>query len=72
MLIHFLNEVDIQLILQFKKGFGKYHPVFLKILKGRFFGTPCMSAIILEANKHKLCIKNNIILLQIFKCIKKI
>jgi hypothetical protein len=26
----FLNDMDIQLILEFKKGFGKYHPVCLK------------------------------------------
>ena len=35
MLISFLNDVDIQLILEFN-SFGKYHPVFPKILKGRF------------------------------------
>ena len=35
----FLNEVDTQLILEF----GKYHSVYvLKILKERFFGTPCV------------------------------
>ena len=31
----FLNEVDIQLILDFKNSFGKYHSVFPKnSLKG--------------------------------------
>ena len=30
MLISFLNDVDIQLILDFKNSFGKYHPVFPK------------------------------------------
>ena len=30
MLISFLNDVDIQLILEFKNSFGKYHPVFSK------------------------------------------
>ena len=35
----FLNDVDIQLILEFKDSFGKYCPVFLKIFKGRFWDT---------------------------------
>ena len=26
MLISFLNDADIQLILEFKNSFGKYHP----------------------------------------------
>ena len=39
----FLNDVDIQLILEFKNSFRKYHPVCPKILKGRFFGTPCIN-----------------------------
>ena len=30
MLISFLNDGDIQLILEFKKSFGKYYPVFPK------------------------------------------
>ena len=33
----YLNDVDIQLILEFKDIFGKYHPVFPKNPKG-FFG----------------------------------
>ena len=36
MLISFLNDEDIQLILEFKISFGKYHPIFPK--KGRFLG----------------------------------
>ena len=35
------SEVDIQLILEFKNSFVKYHPVFHEIVKG-FFGTPCI------------------------------
>ena len=34
---YFSNDVDIQLFLEFKYSFGKYHPVFPKILK-RFLG----------------------------------
>ena len=30
MLISVLNNVDIQLILELKNSFGKYHPVFPK------------------------------------------
>ena len=30
MIIYFLNEKDIQLILEFKTRCGKYHPVFPK------------------------------------------
>ena len=33
----FLNNVDIQLILEFKKVLKKIVQSFLKILKGRFF-----------------------------------
>jgi hypothetical protein len=32
-----LNDVDIQLILEFKKSFQKIVQSFLKILKGSFF-----------------------------------
>ena len=38
-LIAFLNVVDI-LILEVKKPFNKYHPIFLKIPWNIFFGTP--------------------------------
>ena len=31
MLISFINDVNIQLSLELKIRFGKYHPVFLKI-----------------------------------------
>jgi hypothetical protein len=37
MLISFLNDVDIKLILEFKKSFGKYHPVCLKNPKRMIF-----------------------------------
>ena len=40
MLIYFFNDVDIQLILEFKSIFSKYHPVFPKNPKGRFLGHP--------------------------------
>ena len=30
LLISYSNEEDIQLILEFTKSFGKYHPVFPK------------------------------------------
>ena len=36
----FLNDMDIQLILEFRKSFGKYQPVFPKNPK-KFFWTPC-------------------------------
>ena len=39
MLFSFLNNVDIQLILEFKNSFEKYHTVFLKNHKS-VFGTP--------------------------------
>ena len=39
--IPFLNEVDIQLILEFKFSFAKYHSVCPdKFLKGVFLGHP--------------------------------
>ena len=37
---YFLNYVDVQLIIEFNNSLGKFCPVFLKILKGRFFGHP--------------------------------
>ena len=41
MLIYFLNYVVIQLILEFKKSFGKYDPVSPKN-PFIFFGTCCI------------------------------
>ena len=39
----FFNDVEIQLILEFKISFEKYHQVLPKNLKGCFFGHPvCM------------------------------
>ena len=40
MLISFLNDVDIQLILEFKYSLGKYQTVFPKHPKRAFFGHP--------------------------------
>ena len=40
MLISFLNDVDIQLILEFKNSFGKYHPVFPENPERRFLEHP--------------------------------
>ena len=34
--MHFFNDVDIQLILEFKNNFGKYYLFFPQIQKGRF------------------------------------
>ena len=42
MLISFLNDVDIQLIVEFKKSFGEYHPVCPKNPERAVFGTPCI------------------------------
>ena len=45
MLFSFLNDVDIQLILEFENSFGKYLPVCPKNDKGRFFGHPVCNLI---------------------------
>ena len=34
-------KIYIKLILEFKNSFGKYHPVFLKILLKKNLGPPC-------------------------------
>ena len=39
--IFLTNDVDTQLILEFKNSFRKYHPVFSKNPYSAFFGTPC-------------------------------
>ena len=41
-LLYDLECVDIQLILEFKNSFGKYHPVFPKNPEREFSGTPCL------------------------------
>ena len=53
MLNSLLNDVDIQLILEFKKCFENIIQSFLKILRG-FLGTPC---ICIEDTQYVLILK---------------
>ena len=61
MLISFLNDVDIQLILEFKKVLENITQSFLKIFKIFFLGHPvCIKLIILTNLILKHTFQNNV------------
>ena len=53
MLIFFVNDVDNQLILEFKDSFGKYNPIFPKITKIFFLGHPVYYKIFIDSLQVK-------------------
>ena len=62
----FLDELDIQLILEFKISFGKYHPVFPKTPSKGFLGTRCTFWDMLYILGYALCSTSCLIFFSTF------